>query len=166
MPRPDPAPTKGVGIGDRYARARLLLAKRAGYLPGNFVVMPKGGQASQQWRQVSKNLARDARSHGYGAQGMGPIQWLRDSASGGGLVGGNVRGTRRPQRGNISTPDEMMGPQYADPGAAAALPGIKFGNRAMAAMQPPTQPLFNFSQDPNFKQAILEALLMQRGMGA
>ena len=67
--------------GDAYARARLLLAKRAGLLPPNAVISPGMGQATAMWRGISKNLAANARRAGY-AQ---PLMWLREGAIRGSL---------------------------------------------------------------------------------
>ena len=75
------------GIGDNFARARLLLAKRAGYLPQDFALLPGAGNASAQWRSASKNLAADARRAG----AANPLQWLREGAAKGGLQRPNKR---------------------------------------------------------------------------
>ncbi len=68
------------GIGDSFARTRLLLAKRAGYLPEGTQIAPGAG-ASEQWRMASKNLAADARRAG----SSNPLLWLRQGAQTGRL---------------------------------------------------------------------------------
>lgn len=68
------------GIGDSFARTRLLLAKRAGYLPEGTQIAPGAG-ATEQWRMASKNLAADARRAG----SNNPLLWLRQGAQTGKL---------------------------------------------------------------------------------
>lgn len=154
--------TKGVGVGDRYARARLLLAKRAGYLPEDFVIMPKGGQASQQWRAASKNLAADARRSGWDR----PMLWLRESAA----QGQGLLGPRKAQRTGLRGPGDERSPLPVNPGPlnilnnVAASP-LEFG---------PTrgEPVFNFGEDTVQNEgnvdpriSLLMAMLMQGGKG-
>jgi hypothetical protein len=81
-------------VGDNFARARLLLAKRAGYLP-NMPMLPGAGQASAMWRNVSKNLGANARGAGF----TNPLQWLRAGAAAGGNLPrlGNFSGIGRPR---------------------------------------------------------------------
>ncbi len=64
----------GGRFGQRFAKSRLLLAKRAGYLPEG----PIMGDPTQLWKKASSNLARDARS-----QGELPMQFLRNKIQGG-----------------------------------------------------------------------------------
>lgn len=72
-----------IGIGDNFARARLLLAQRAGYLPRQ-QLPPSPQGASAQWHAYSKNLAGDARGAGY----PNPMAFLR---------AGIMQGGRMPQ---------------------------------------------------------------------
>lgn len=69
-----------VGIGANFAKSRLLLAKRAGYLPQGFQMQPD--KAPEQWRSVSSNLARDARAAGF----SNPMLYLRTGATRGGKI--------------------------------------------------------------------------------
>lgn len=69
-----------VGIGANFAKSRLMLAKRAGYLPQDFQMQPNA--APEQWRGVSSNLARDARAAGF----SNPLQYLRIGATQGGRI--------------------------------------------------------------------------------
>lgn len=70
------------GIGDNFAKARLLLAQRAGYLPrtSRFDVSPQG--ASMQWHSLSKNLAGDSKQAGY----PNPMAFLRAGLMAGGKM--------------------------------------------------------------------------------
>lgn len=68
--------------GPSFARARLVLAQRAGYLPAQTPIA-SGSQAMQQWRQASTNLAARARGAGF----SNPMQWLRQGAANGNLPG-------------------------------------------------------------------------------
>jgi hypothetical protein len=72
----------GVGVGPNFARARLVLAQRAGYLPQNYRIN-SGPQAVEQWKAISKNLADQARTAGY----TNSLQWLRQGAASGQLPG-------------------------------------------------------------------------------
>src|SRR5688500_1038191 len=86
-----------VGHGDRFARARLALARRAGYLGD--VQLPSGpGGASAMWRDTSRNLATNAREAGY----ANPLQWLRDLAA---ARAGAMTGT------GLQVPTEDIGAQ-------------------------------------------------------
>lgn len=69
-----------VGVGPNLSRARLLLAKRAGYLPADAPIDPQ--MAPQIWAKVSRNLNRDARSAGF----TNVMQWLREGAQAGGRL--------------------------------------------------------------------------------
>lgn len=71
------------GIGQNFARARLLLAKRAGYLPDQMQLAAGAQGATQQWQAVSKNLAKDSRSAGF----SNPMMFLRQGAQQGRLQG-------------------------------------------------------------------------------
>lgn len=66
------------GIGENFAKARLALAKRAGYLPTDMQTSADPGTAVQQWRSLSKNLAADSRRQGF----ANPMQFLRAGAQG------------------------------------------------------------------------------------
>lgn len=110
------------GIGDNFAKTRLLLAKRAGYLPENFNIMPGQGMASQQWRTASKNLAADARADG----SANPIAWLRNKAQ---------APTQRPGvRGHIDPAGALA---YAN----SRLATMHIANPAAIMPKPPVQPL-------------------------
>lgn len=69
-----------VGIGANFAKSRLMLAKRAGYLPQHFQMQPN--QAPEQWKSVSSNLARDSKAAGF----PNPMQFLRQGATQGGQL--------------------------------------------------------------------------------
>lgn len=72
------------GIGENFAKSRLLLAKRAGYIPADMQFSQNAGASSAMWRSVSKNLARDARSSGF----QNPMMFLRAGAQAGGQLPG------------------------------------------------------------------------------
>lgn len=88
----------GIGYGPNLSRARLMLAKRAGYLPPGQQIDPE--QSPGLWARLSKNLSRDSRQAGFG----NPLAWLRAGAQQGG---------RLPRRG-------MPPGQAGDPLAYAA----------------------------------------------
>jgi len=69
-----------VGIGSNFAKARLILAKRAGYLPSDMQLDPTN--APQQWKSASANLARDSRAAGF----SNPLMYLRTGATQGGKI--------------------------------------------------------------------------------
>lgn len=135
-----------VGIGANFAKSRMLLAKRAGYLPQGYKMQPD--QAPEQWKSVSSNLARDARNAGF----QNPMQFLRQGATQGGQL---PRATRiRP------------GAQ-ADPSGALA-----YANSRIAALQaqnnpqlqrlpalPPVAPQMN----PQIMQLLLQRLAPRMG---
>lgn len=103
------------GVGDRFSRARLLLAQRAGFVPPG--MLPRGaGQSSAMWRDASKNLA--ARAHEAGFQN--PIQWLREMAS--------ERAMQRHQ-----APEENIGVAPLGAGGAAGAAG---GGMPMGGVDP------------------------------
>lgn len=86
-----------VGIGENFAKARLLLAKRAGYMPQQQQIDTENPSA--QWKAVSSNLKHDAQQAGYG----NPMQFLRQGAT----QGGNMPPTRgRP--GNVGNPQGAL----------------------------------------------------------
>jgi hypothetical protein len=60
------------GIGDNFARTRLLLAKRAGYLPQNHQVpgAQQPGAATAQFHQLMKGLVTKAASTPYAGRPM------------------------------------------------------------------------------------------------
>jgi hypothetical protein len=70
-----------VGIGDRFAKSRLLLAKRSGLVGPGFQIAPRPGAASAQWRAASKNLSARAQRAGF----ANPMQFLRQGAQSGKL---------------------------------------------------------------------------------
>ena len=76
------APVGNTGIGSNFARARLLLAKRSGYLPEGMGLATTPQGATDQWREVSKNLSANARSAGFN----NPMQFLRAGAQAGGKL--------------------------------------------------------------------------------
>lgn len=112
-----------VGIGADFAKSRLMLAKRAGYLPQNFRMQPN--QAPEQWKSVSSNLARDARAAGF----QHPMQFLRQGAT----AGGNIP---KPTRGR---PGAM-----ADPSMSLA-----YANSRMAMLQARNRPPLGPQRLPN-----------------
>lgn len=103
-----------VGIGANFAKSRMMLAKRAGYLPQGYKMQPD--QAPEQWKSVSANLARDARSAGF----QHPLQFLRQGATKGGQL---PRATR------------MRPGAQADPSGALA-----YANSRIAALQAQGRP--------------------------
>lgn len=103
-----------VGIGDNFAKARLLLAKRAGYLPNDQQINQQNPQG--QWKAISSNLAADSRKAGF----PNPMAFLRQGA----LTGGTAApGRTRP--GNMG---------YNPQGSLAYAPA----QQAMAAPQQST----------------------------
>jgi hypothetical protein len=68
--------------GPSFARARLVLAQRAGYIPASTQIA-SGPGAMLQWRGASQNLSARARSAGY----SNSMQWLRQGATTGQLPG-------------------------------------------------------------------------------
>lgn len=78
-----------VGLGSNFARARLLLAKRAGYLPDSMPLAQGPQGATEQWRSVSKNLAHNARQAGF----ANPMMFLRTGAQTGKLPTPQARGS-------------------------------------------------------------------------
>ena len=83
------------GIGSNFARARLLLAKRAGYLPDGMQLATDPQGATAQWRSVSKNLAQNARSAGF----QNPMMFLRTGAQ-----TGKLPSPQRPGPGPMGAP--------------------------------------------------------------
>lgn len=134
------APYQGIGgsrtgIGANFARSRLLLARRAGYLPQDFAINPQA--APEQWRMASRNLARDARGAGF----QNPLMYLRQGATAG---------------GRIPRPTAMRPGAAADPSASLAyvnsrlaqggvgIPqmgptGLQWGGVQLSQPQPPNQ---------------------------
>lgn len=94
-----------MGMGANFARSRLLLARRAGYLPKEFAIDPAA--ATEQWRMASRNLARDARSAGF----QNPLMFLRQGATAG---------------GRIPAPTAMRPGAAADPSASLAYVNSRF----------------------------------------
>jgi hypothetical protein len=103
-----------VGIGANFAKSRMMLAKRAGYLPQGYKMQPD--QAPEQWKSVSSNLARDARSAGF----QHPLQYLRQGAT---------------QGGQIPKATRMRPGAQADPSGALA-----YANSRIAALQAQGRP--------------------------
>lgn len=136
-----------VGIGANFAKSRLMLAKRAGYLPQHFQMQPN--QAPEQWKMASSNLSRDAKAAGF----PNPMQFLRQGATQGGQL---PRATR------------MRPGAQADPAGSLA-----YANSRIAMLQarnrPPLGPQRLPSLPPVQPQrqlppALLQ-MLMQRGRG-
>ena len=128
----------GTGIGDNFAKTRLLLAKRAGYLPENFQLEQSQGGPSMQWRAASKNLAADARADG----NPNPIAWLRNRA-----------------QQAAQQPAMRAGRGHIDPG------GLAYANSSMAQKRTAI-PLANFVKPPQQNHAALLQMLMgQLGQG-
>lgn len=136
-----------VGIGANFAKSRLMLAKRAGYLPQQFQMQPD--RAPEQWKMASSNLARDAKAAGF----PNPMQFLRQGATQGGQL---PRATR------------MRPGAQADPAGSLA-----YANSRIAMLQarnrPPLGPQRLPSLPPVQPQrqlppALLQ-MLMQRGRG-
>lgn len=136
-----------VGIGANFAKSRLMLAKRAGYLPQGFQMRPD--QAPEQWKSVSSNLARDSRAAGF----PNPMQFLRQGATMGGQL---PRATR------------MRPGAQADPAGSLA-----YANSRIAMLQarnrpqlgPPRLPGLPPVQSQRQLPPALLQMLMQRGRG-
>ena len=99
-----------VGIGANFAKSRLMLAKRAGYLPQG-MTMNNPDEAPEQWKLASSNLARDARLAGF----PNPMQFLRQGAT---------------QGGKLPARTAMRPGAQADPAGSLA-----YANSRIAAMQ-------------------------------
>lgn len=98
------------GIGENFAKARLLLAKRAGYLPQGAQLSSDNGSASAMWHSVSKNLNRDAKGAGYN----NPMMFLRAGAQAGGKTPG--RPNKRPMLtgGGLPYANSMLASQRVE----------------------------------------------------
>jgi hypothetical protein len=106
------APVGNTGIGSNFARARLLLAKRSGYLPEGMGLATTPQGATEQWRSVSKNLAANARSAGF----KSPMMFLRAGAqSGGKLPTRAIPGT--PQSAPLAYANSQQAMMRIDPRA-------------------------------------------------
>lgn len=136
-----------VGIGANFAKSRLMLAKRAGYLPQHFQMQPD--KAPEQWKSASSNLARDARAAGF----PNPMQFLRQGATMG---------------GQIPKPTRMRPGAQADPAGSLA-----YANSRIAMLQARNRPPLGPSRLPGLPPvqpqrqlppALLQ-MLMQRGRG-
>lgn len=101
------------GIGDNFARARLALAKRSGYLPPDTPTPMDPGAASAQWHMASKNLAANARGAGY----PNPMMFLRTGLYNGGQLPKPIgHGARAPmQPGAAYLPSQAARPTVGNP---------------------------------------------------
>lgn len=134
-----------VGIGANFAKSRLMLAKRAGYLPQNFQMQPD--KAPDQWKAVSSNLARDSRAAGF----TNPMQFLRQGAT----MGGQLPKATRLRPGAQADPSSSLA--YANSRIAM----LQARNRPL--MGPPRLPGLPGVQGQHQLPPQLLQLLMQRG---
>jgi hypothetical protein len=119
-----------VGIGANFAKSRLMLAKRAGYLPQNMTMNPQ--EAPEQWKLASSNLARDARQAGF----PNPMQFLRQGAT---------------QGGQLPKATRMRPGAQADPSGSLAYANSRIAQmigRAPGGAQPPPSMMLNAPRLP------------------
>lgn len=105
------APIGNTGIGSNFARARLLLAKRSGYLPEGMGLATTPQGATDQWREVSKNLAANARSAGF----QNPMQFLRAGAQAKGKLPSKIMPSAGPQQGPLAYANSQQAMMRIDP---------------------------------------------------
>ena len=118
-------------MGRNFARSRLLLARRAGYLPGNVPIDPVN--ATEQWKAVSSNLARDARAAGF----SNPLMFLRTGAT----TGGQLPKPTAMRPGAMADPTGSL--PYANSRMAAAginVPQVSPVGWGEPTVRPPMQP--------------------------
>lgn len=111
-----------VGIGSNFAKARLILAKRAGYLPSETQIDPT--RAPQQWKSASANLARDSRAAGF----SNPLMYLRTGAVAGGKI----------PRPTAMRPGGSSNPAHSLAYSASQLAAVS--RQSLGAQAPATQP--------------------------
>jgi hypothetical protein len=120
-----------VGIGANFAKSRLMLAKRAGYLPQG-MTMNNPDEAPEQWKLASSNLARDARQAGF----PNPMQFLRQGAT---------------QGGKLPARTAMRPGAQADPAGSLAYANSRIAQmigRAPGGAQPPPSMMLNAPRLP------------------
>lgn len=99
------------GIGENFAKSRLLLAKRAGYLPANTRLSQTEGGAADLWHMFSKNLSGDAKQAGF----QNPMMFLRAGAQAGGKLPGRKQMPVMPTQNLVNANSAQASMRIADP---------------------------------------------------